>query len=159
MKKKKVQSLNKALMSFFRFISLTYKTTPAFKIVGWEMSDKNIDTDELTIQVIGKRTCIKLKPLEIFYDDNLLPKFSAADIKTICILAMSAFNQPKYKIIVNDFRNNLNQEILTIRDAERAKLIKKSVHELSSNMIKDFGPIDAYNIGLSKGRHNVRNKK
>lgn len=127
-------------------------TSPIYRLTDW-IKGKIPGEDKVKIQIIGTRNEITVKPKDIIYDDDIICGFSPLDVKTIAMLALSLRKQPKYEIVINEFRNALNEEIITIKENGKPELIRKSIQELSNNldMIDGFSPIDAYNLGRTKG--------
>lgn len=123
-----------------------------YRITDWVKGDIP-DDDKIKVHIVNTRNEITVHPKSIICDDEIINGFSPLDVKTITMLAMSARRQPKYEIMINEFRNALGDEIITIKDNEKSTFIRKSIQELSQSldMIDGFSPVDAYNIGRVKG--------
>lgn len=125
---------------------------PIYRLTDW-IKGKVPGDDKVKIQIIGTRNEITVKPKDIICDDDIIKGFAPLDVKAIAMLALSIRKQPKYEIVINEFRNSLNEEIIAIKETGKADLIRKSIQELSNNldMIDGFSPIDAFNLGRTKG--------
>jgi len=128
------------------------KYIPKYRVTDW-IKGNSPDRDKIKVHIINTRNELELSPKDIINDEDLIEGFSPLDVKTIVMLALSIRKQPKYEVVVNEFRNSLYNDILTIKDREKSAFIRQSIQELSNNldMIDGFSPVDAYNIGRVKG--------
>ena len=111
----------------------------SYEIIGWK-ENGDIASDQIIVQVIGTSTCIKITPLEIYKDDQWIKGFSPLAVKTISTLAVMIQNAPKYKLMLQDFRNSVEQEILVLRSEENNDFIRITATEL----MKHFNIIEKH---------------
>lgn len=123
-----------------------------YRITDWIKGDVPAN-DKIKIHIIGTKNEIIISPCNIIHDDEIICGFSPLDIKTIAMLAFSHRTQPKYEIIMNEFRHALHEEMITIKERGKSTCIRQSVQELSKNLdlIDGFSPMDAFNLGRVSG--------
>ncbi len=131
-----------------------------YQLIGWQKG-KNIAEDRLVVKIVGTNTNVPLTPLEIYEDDQLVNGFSPADVKIIATLAVSVKCAPKYKLLLQDFRGNLDSYVIVYGEKGTSKKFRATVDDLAKNMklITEFSQEDAFKIGKAFAENQVRKER
>jgi hypothetical protein len=115
----------------------------------------------LQIQLSGKSTFFACTPQEVVTNDELLEGFSKKDIRTITYLATKQLNQPKYKIIIQEFCERLNKMIFKLSKSDATEQIEKTADQISldNGLINRLNPEDAHLVGYTTASEQISKDK
>jgi hypothetical protein len=131
----------------------------AYRIV--EISKDKAGSHTLRVQLSGKSTFFTCTPQEVVTNDELLEGFSKTDIRTITYLATQQLKKPKYKIMIQEFYENLNKMIFKLSRHGVGEPIEKTADQISldSDLINKLSPEDAHLVGYTTAAEQITKEK
>lgn len=115
---------------------------------------------KIIVQVVGKSAFIEFTPKEIVADDALLEGFSKKDIRTITYFACTQTKKPQYRIVMQEFCDQLNEIIFTLKkQGEDKNLVVRTAHQITQDkdLISNLSCEDIQSISYSSGyEHAIR---
>lgn len=126
-----------------------------YEIAGW-VKKEGREKDILVYRVTATDKYISsLSVVEIYSDESILFNFSKKDIKYISTLSILLYykTDARYQVIWECFRDNLQKEIIHIKDRVNSEIIKTQIDQLEKNIsiIDGLEPRDSYNLGKLAG--------
>lgn len=124
---------------------------PTYRIVSIKQNEE--DDYEVSVQVIGTATVIKMKPEEILADDDLTNKFSPTDVRTLTYLGYLDINSPKYKILARRLSEKDNKVVFALHKKGSKNVEIKVASEISQNpdILKQLHPEDVHMVSYIAG--------
>lgn len=125
-----------------------------------EIKQLGSNQNKIIVQVINKSSIIECSPREIVAIDWFLEGFSKKDIRTITYLACKQINNPKYKIISQDFCDQFNRIIFKLREAENNASMRKTAAEIimDKHLLNNLSKEDINSISYIAGYECSQNK-
>jgi len=122
-----------------------------------EMHAKPEGGCSFTIQVIGKNLTFKSTAHEIAADDEMLEGFSRQDVRTITYFACQELTKPKYKILVQEFCQQFNKMIFSLKKHDSEKTMQKTAEEISNDkkLLKELSYEEAHLIGYTAASEKI----
>jgi len=126
-----------------------------YEIAGWVKKESH-EKDILIYRVTATDKYVSCcTVLEIYSNDQILMNFSRKEIKYISTLALllNYKMEPKYQMIWESFRNELDEKIVQFRDNDNSSIIKKRIYELEDDieLIDGLSGRDAFELGREVG--------
>lgn len=137
----------------------TLAATETFRIADIKQNKNGEYT--LQVQIIGKATFFECTPHEIVTNDHLLEGFSKKDIRAITFYATQKIKKPKYKILVQEFCENINKIVFKLGKQDSNEQINKTADEISldKEMISKLNSEDAHLIGFTTAAETALREK
>jgi hypothetical protein len=141
------------------FIELTKEVKKSrenpYQIAGW-IKKENKEKDILIYHVTATDKYVSsFSVLEIYQDDSILYQFSKQEIKYISTLALLLYykKEARYKVIWENFRHNLHEGIIHLKDREKPETMKTNIEQLEKNitLLDALSGHDAYLLGKEMG--------
>lgn len=154
-----INAMNAKLSSLFEYLNWILQkyqeiqqqihTTDTLRIL--DITRNKTGKNLLKIQIIGKASVFECTPEEIVSNDKLLEAFSKKDIRTITYFATQEIKKPKYKILLQEFREGINRMIFKIAAPNLAEPIEKTAEQISldKNLINKLSAEDAHFVGFT----------
>jgi hypothetical protein len=99
---------------------------------------------------------------EILGNEEILQGFSPKDIRNITYLYCLEVLRPNYKIIAQEYSEELQQDIFTLKKIGEDYTLRKTAEEISTDkeFIKQFRQLDAHKIGYNLGEiHSAKDRQ
>lgn len=134
-------------LSKINYIMNSTDNTARYRVIKI-YQDKNLEY-RVVLQVVNTNKIFKYKPEEILADDMFVDCLSPRDVRNLTYLGYLSINQPKFKILAQQFIDN--SSIFIVQKKGDKKPIVKTAKELSqeAETISKFDPIDAKTIGYA----------
>jgi len=153
------------LIEYFNWILRKYQeiqqpyTPDSFRIV--DITHNKNGKCILKVQVIGKASIFECTPQEVASNDQLLEGFSKKDIRTITYFATQEIKKPKYKILIQEFRESLNKMIFKLSAPSSAEPIEKTAEQISldKDLISKLNAEDAHLVGYTTAAEQASREK
>ncbi len=126
-----------------------YNNQEYFRIINIKHNSQNECT--IVIQIVGKATFFETTPQEIVANDKLIEGFSKKDIRTITYFATQEIKKPTFKILVQEFNDNLNKMTFKIGKRGSSQAIEKTASEITLDkpLLNQLTPEDALKVGYA----------
>jgi hypothetical protein len=126
-----------------------------YQIAGW-INKENREKDVLIYRVTATDKYIDSHTLlEIYSDNAILLNFSKEEIKYISSLAVLLLykQSPRYQVVWENFRNNIQEDMVKIKDRDKSSFIKTRISEIEKDisLIDKLPSRDAYRLGKEIG--------
>lgn len=107
----------------------------------------------LIIKSIKSFIYFERTPQFILANDKMLEGFSKGDVRTITYLACEQSKRPKYKVIMQEFCNQLNRILFKLKRQDDNEIICKTAGQISldKHLINNLSQEDACSIGFVAG--------
>lgn len=130
-------------------------STPTYRIVS--ITQNTHDNYEVTVQVIGAASVLKMKPEEILADDDLTSRFSPLDVRTLTYLGYLDINSPKYKILARRLSEKDNKIVFALLKKGSKNPEIKVASEISQNsdILKQLNRDDAHMVSYIAGTEHM----
>lgn len=132
---------------------------PTYRIVSIKQNEA--DDYEISVQVVGTATVIKMKPEEILADDDLTNKFSPTDVRTLTYLGYLDMNSPKYKILARRLSEKDNKVVFALHKKGSKNVEIKVASEISQNpdILKQLNSEDVHMVSYIAGTEYSQEEK
>jgi hypothetical protein len=131
----------------------------AFRIV--EIKHNKTNECIIKVQIIGKATIFDCTPQEIAANDQLIEGFSKKDIRTITYFATQEIKKPKYKILLQEFREGLGKIIFKLGMRGSAEPVEKTAEQitLDKEFLNKLTQEDAHLVGYTTATEQMLREK
>jgi len=149
------------ILKWYKELKQELNTLCAYRIVDKKYS-KKLKQDVLVIQATGRNIFFESTLKKILGNEEILQGFSAKDIRNITYLYCLEVLRPNYKIIAQEYCEELQQDIFTLKKIGEDYTLRKTAEEISTDkeFIKQFGQLDAHKIGYNLGEiHSAKERK
>jgi len=149
-----------SVLKWYKELKQEFNTTYPYRIVDKKYS-KKLKQDILIIQASGRNIFFESTLKEILGNEEILQGFSPQDVRNITYLYCVEVLRPNYKIIAQEYSEELQQDIFTIKKIGEDHSMRKTAEEISTDkeFIKQFGQLDAHKIGYNLGEIHSANER